>query len=136
LRLSALARSIAASATAAPTSAAATLLIRSCWPAGFRSARFPGTLGTRRDRDDSGQPARAAPPAGLFARTRIDLLDPLIEFGQPLFHGPLDLWAWGAWFLGPDARPLGANGFGRGVGVSRLGLERDLRREFRHLRKS
>jgi hypothetical protein len=72
----------------------------------------------------------------LLARTRVHLLDPFVELGQPLFHRPLDLRARGAWLLRPDARPLRANGFWRGIGVGRLGLDRDLRREFRHLQKS
>jgi hypothetical protein len=72
----------------------------------------------------------------LLARTRVHLLDTFVELGQPLFHRPLDLRARGAWLLRPDARPLRANGFWRGIGVGRLGLDRDLRREFRHLQKS
>jgi hypothetical protein len=138
LRLATLAGLIAtpAAATTAATPPAAPLLVGSRWPAGLSAGRFSRPLRARRDRHDSGEPARPAPPAGLFARARIHLLDPLVELSQPLFHRPLDLGTWGARLLRPDARPFGADSFGRGVGVGRLGLDRDLRREFRHQRKS
>jgi hypothetical protein len=72
----------------------------------------------------------------LLARARVYLFDPLVELGQPLFHRSLDLWAWSARLLGPNTGPFGADSFRRGVGVGRLGVDRDLRREFRHLPKS
>jgi hypothetical protein len=139
LRLPAGGRSIAAaspSAASPATPATASLLVGCGWPAGFSAGRFPRPLRARGDRHDSGQPARTAPPAGLLAGARIHLFDPLVELGQPLFHRPLDLWAWGARLLGPNARPFGADSFRRGVSVGRLGLDRDFRREFRHLQKS
>jgi hypothetical protein len=139
LRLATLGRSLAATATAAATTAtpaAAPLLIGSGWPCGFGAGRFARPLGARRNRHDSGQSAGAAPPAGLLAGARVHLFDPLVELCQPLFHRPLDLGARGAWLLGPNSRPFGADCFRRRVGVGRLGLERDLRWEFRHLPKS
>jgi hypothetical protein len=72
----------------------------------------------------------------LLPRARVHLFDPLVELGQPLFHRSLDLWAWGARLLGPNTGPFRADSFGRGIGVGRLGVDRDLRREFRHLPKS
>ena len=116
--------------------AATPLLVGSAWSPGLSAGRFARPFRAGCNRHDSRQPARAASSAGLFARTRIHLLDSLIEFRQPLLHGPLDLGSRSAWFLRPDARPLGANGFWRGVGVGRLGPDRDLRREFRHQQKS
>jgi len=102
------------------------------------AALGPGTLrtGRRGSRDDSRQATWPSPATGLLARTRVLLLDPLLEFGQPLLHRPLDLRARCAWLVRPDARPVRANGFGRRVGVGRFGFERELRREFRHLPKS
>jgi hypothetical protein len=132
------ARSVAAgtAAAAAPPPSATPLLVGTGWPPGIGAGRFARPLRTGRNRHDSRQPTGAASPAGLFARTRIHLLDAFVEFSQPLLHRPLDLRARGARLLRPDARSLGANGFWRGVGVGRLGLDRDLRREFRHLQKS
>ncbi len=137
LRLPILARSIAAPTAATPaTPTAAPLLVGSGWPAGFGAGGFSGSLQARHDRHDSGQSARAAPPAGLLAGARVHLFDPLVELGQPLLHRSLDLRTRSARLLGPDARPFRADGVRRGVGVGRLGLDRDLRREFRHLWKS
>ncbi|HXN91580.1 MAG TPA: hypothetical protein VN906_08855 [Candidatus Sulfotelmatobacter sp.] len=137
MRLTTRARSIAASATSATAATPATaLLVRSRRPSGIGAGRVSRPLRPCHDGDDSGQPARTAPPAGLLAGTRVHLLDALVEFSQPLFHRPLDLRARGAWLLRPDARPLGTNGFWRRIGVGRLGLDRDLRGEFRHLEKS
>jgi hypothetical protein len=141
LRLRTLGRSIAASAACATSATASTtpaapLLIGNGWSAGLGAGGFARPFGARRDRHDSGQPARAPSPAGLLAGARIDLLDPLIELGQPLLHRSLDLRARSARLLGPDARPFRADSVRLGVGVGRLGLDRDLRREFRHLRKS
>ena len=125
-----------ATSPTASTSAAAPLLIGRGWSAGLGAGGFARPLGARRHRHDAGQPARASPPAGLLAGARVHLLDPLVELGQPLFHRPLDLRTRGARLLWPNAGPLRADGFWRGVGVGRLGLDRDLRREFRHLQKS
>ncbi|TMD46623.1 MAG: hypothetical protein E6I86_11925 [Chloroflexi bacterium] len=141
LRLRTLGRSIATSAgcatsASASTPAAAPLLIGSGWSVGLGAGGFARPLGARRNRHDSGQPAGAPPAAWLLAGARVHLFDPLVELGQPLFHRPLDLRARGSRLLGPNARPLGADRFWRGVGVGRLGLDRDLRREFRHLQKS
>jgi hypothetical protein len=72
----------------------------------------------------------------LFARPRVLLLDPLVEFSQPYLDRPLDLWAGRAWLLRPDARAIRADGFGWRIGVGRFRLDRDLRWEFRHLPKS
>jgi hypothetical protein len=124
------------SATSAATPATASLLVGCGWLAGFSASCFPRPLRARGDRHDPGQPARTAPTAWLLAGPRVHLFDPLVELGQPFFHRPLDLWAWGARLLGPNARPFGADSFRRGVGVGRLRLDRDLRREFRHLQKS
>jgi hypothetical protein len=122
--------------TAAATTPTTPLLVRSRRPSGFGAGGLPRPLRARHYRHDSCQPARAAAPAGQLARPGVDLLDAFIEFGQPLFHGPLDLRTRRAWLLRPDARPFGANGFWRRIGVGRLGLDRDLRREFRHLQES
>ncbi len=140
MRLAARGRSIAASAAAATSATAspatAALLVGCGWPSGFSAGRFPRPLGARRHGYDAGQPARSPSSAWLLAGARVHLFDPLVELGQPLFHRPLDLWAWGARLLGPNTGPFGADSFGRRVGVGRLRLDRDLRREFRHLRKS
>jgi hypothetical protein len=141
LRLPALSRAIAAfaacgTAAAAATAAAAPLLIGRGCPDTVCPGRLPRPLGARQHRHDSGQPARAAPAAGLLAGAGVHLFDSLVELGQPLFHRPLDLRARRARLLGPNARPFGPDSFQRRVAVGRLGLDRDLRREFRHLPKS
>jgi hypothetical protein len=104
----------------------------------FGSHDFARTLRTWGGdrRHEARQPARSSPAAGLLAWTSILLLDALLEFGEPLFHRPLDLGTGRARLLGPDAQPVRANGFGRWIGVGRFGFDRDLRREFRHLPKS
>src|SRR5438128_2205419 len=81
-------------------------------------------------------PSTTAPAALLLARARILLLDALLEFREPLFHRPLDLGSRCARLFRPDARPIRTNGFGQRVGVGRLVLDRDLRREFGHLPES
>jgi hypothetical protein len=138
LRLPARRRSIAATTTAAAAAPppATPLLVGSGRPCRFSARPFPRSLRARDDRHDPGQAARPAPAGRLLARARVDLLDPFVELGQPFFDRPLDLRTRGARLLGPDARPFGTNGFRRGVGVGRLGIDRDLRREFRHLEKS
>jgi hypothetical protein len=116
LRLRTRAGSIAAAsgpAATAATAASPPLLVGSGRPGGFSASGFARSLRARRDRNEAGQAAWAAPPAGLLAGARVHLLDALVEFSQPLFHRPLDLRAWRAWLLRPDARPLGANGFWR-----------------------
>ncbi|HEV2012796.1 MAG TPA: hypothetical protein VGR77_02780 [Candidatus Dormibacteraeota bacterium] len=125
-----------ATAPAPPPAAAPPLLIRGLRPPRLRAGRFSRPLRARGDRHDPGQTTRSAPAAGLLAWAGVHLLDPLFEFSQPLLHRALDLRARCPRFLGPGARPIRANGFWRGVGVGRLGLDRDLRREFRHLPKS
>jgi hypothetical protein len=114
------------------------LLITRLSAAGLGPDPFGWTLRAwgGRLRHDARQAAGSPAAARLLARARVLLLDPLLEFSQPLFHRPLDLGARRAWFVRPDARPVRANGFGRRVGVGRLGFDRDLRREFRHLPKS
>jgi hypothetical protein len=89
----------------------------------------------RGGRDDSGQAARPSPTARLLVGRAL-LLDSILELGQPLFHRALDLRARRARLLGPDARPIRANGFGRWIGVGGFGLDRNLRRKFWHLRES
>jgi hypothetical protein len=91
--------------------------------------------GRRGSRDDPGKAAWPSPSARLLVRRAL-LLDSILELGQPLFHRALDLRARRARLLGPDARPIGPNGFGRRVGVGGFGLDRNLRRKFWHLRKS
>jgi hypothetical protein len=121
-------------ASAAASPPAATWFVGGLGPCAFGA----GTLRSRwrGDRHDSRQAACPSPPAGLLARARVLLLDPLIELGEPLFHRPLDLRARRAWLFRPDARPIGTDGFGWWIGVARFGLNGDLRREFRHLPKS
>jgi hypothetical protein len=123
---------------AAPPAPAPPWLINGLGAAGLGPEPFWWTFGTWgcRLRHDSRQAAGSSPAAGLLARAGVLLLDPLLEFGQPLLHRPLDLRARCAWLVRPDARPVRANGFGRRVGVGRFGFERELRREFRHLPKS
>jgi hypothetical protein len=94
-----------------------------------------GTWGGRL-RHDARQAAGSSPAAGLLARAGVLLLDPLLEFSQPLLHRPLDLRPGRARLVRPDARAVRANGFRRRVGVGRFGFDRDFRREFRHLPKS
>jgi hypothetical protein len=121
-------------ATAAPPPAPPLLIVRA---ATFGARGFARTLGTRgRDRrHNTRQATRSAPAAGLLAGARVLLLDALFEFGEPLLHRPFELGTGRARFLRPDARTVRANGFGRRIGVGRLGFDRDLRREFRHLPK-
>jgi hypothetical protein len=118
--------------TAATSPAPATLVRRLAWD-GFR----PRTLGPRLgdSRHDARQTAQAMPPARLLAGPRILLFDALLELGEPLLHRSLDLRTRGSWLLGPDPGPIGSNSFGWWIGVGRLGLDRELRREFRHLSK-
>jgi hypothetical protein len=114
------------------------LLIGGLSAAGLGPDPFGWTLRAwgGRLRHDARQAAGSPAAARLLARARVLLLDPLLELSEPLFHRPLDLRAWRAWLVRPDARPVRANGFGRRVGVGRFGFDRDLRREFRHLPKS
>jgi len=121
-----------ATAAATPSPPPATLV---GWDSG-------GGLGTRTLRarwGDLGQnPRQTAQPAaaaGLLAGPRILGLDPLLELGQPFLYRPLDLRTRRSRLLGPDPRPVGSNGFRRWVGVGRLGVDRDFRREFRHQSK-
>src|SRR5207237_160158 len=125
-------------ASPSPPAAAAT----SAAPAGLVGRRSrdgfgPRPLGPRRwdGRHDASQAARPAPPARLLARPSVVLLDALVELGEPLFHRPFDLGTGRSWLLGPDPRTVGSNGFRWWIGVGRLGLDRDFRREFRHLSK-
>jgi hypothetical protein len=123
---------------AAPPPPAAPLLITRLSAVGLGPCPFGRTFGTwgRRLRNNARQAAGSSPAARLLARAGVLLLDALLEFSQPLLHRPLDLRARRAWLVRPDARPIRANGFERRVGVGRLGVDRDLRRDFRHLPKS
>jgi hypothetical protein len=114
------------------------LLITGLRAAGLGAGPFGWTFGTWGGRlwDDARQAAGSSPAAERLARSRVLLLDPLLEFSQPLLHRPLDLGTRRAWLVRPDARPVRADGFGRRIGVGRFGFDRDLRREFRHLTKS
>jgi hypothetical protein len=123
---------------AAPPPPAAPLLITELCATGLGPGPFGWTFGTwgGRLRHDARQATRPAPSAERLAWAGVLLLDPLLEFSQPLFHRPLDLRARRAWLVRPDARPVRADGFGRRIGVGRFGFDRELRREFRHLPKS
>jgi hypothetical protein len=118
--------------TAATSPAPPTLLRRLAWDR-FR----PRTLGTRlgNSRHDACQTAQATPPTRLLAGPGVVLLDAFLELGEPFLDRSLDLRTRGSWLLGPDPGPVGSNRFGWWIGVGRLGLDRELRREFRHLSK-
>jgi hypothetical protein len=98
----------------------------------------PRTLGSRLgdSRHDARQTAQATPPAGLLAGPGILPFDAFLELGEPLLHRSLDLRTRGSWLLRPDTGPVGSNRFGWWIGVGRLGLDRELRREFGHHRAS
>jgi hypothetical protein len=114
------------------------LLITGPYAVGLAPGPFGWTFGTwgGRLRHDSRQAAGPPPSAERLAWACVLLLDPFLEFSQPLFHRPLDLRARRAWLVRPNARPVRADGFGRWIGVGRFGFDRELRREFRHLPKS
>jgi hypothetical protein len=120
-------------ATATTSAPPATLVVGRLRTRAFGAGAFGS--GRRGSRDDPSQTAWPAPAARLLAGHAL-LLDSILELGQPLFHRALDLRPGRARLLGPDARPIGADGFGRRIGVSRFRLDRNLRRKFWHLRKS
>src|SRR5438270_435760 len=105
------------------------------WSILFRRILRPRLAG--RSSGSRPPPAASPPPpaARLLAGPSVVLLDALVELGEPLFHRPFDLGTGRSWLLGPDPRTVGSNGFRWWIGVGRLGLDRDLRREFRHLSK-
>src|SRR4029077_11778703 len=111
---------------ASPPPPAATLLITGLSAPGLGPDSFGWTLrawgGRVRHEGRTAAGSRAA--ARLLARARVLLLAPLLEFSQPLLHRPLDLRAWRAWLVRPDARPVRADRFGRWVGVGRFGFDR------------
>lgn len=85
--------------------------------------------------NDPCQAARPAATHGLISRVRLLIFDAFFEIGQPLLHRALDLRPGRARFFGPDPGPVGSDRFRRRVRIGRLVINRDFRREFRHLRQ-
>ena len=102
-----------------------------------RGVGGPGAILSLRlsSRDDACQSPRAAAACSLVARRRGLLFQPRLKLTEPLLHRPLDLRPRRARLLGPNARTVGTNSFRRRIGVGRFRFDRDLRREFGHLRQ-
>jgi hypothetical protein len=97
----------------------------------------PGALGSRRrrDRKDARQPAWPASPGTLITCGNRLLPDARLELRQPFFHRTLDLRPRRTGFFGPDSRPVRTDGLRRWVGIGRFRFDREIRREFGHLRQ-